>query len=127
MCMKPTQIDNAVRVFNQNIKFYRRTINRQQNPKVKSFKHYETNLKKYWIVLNDMIAIKKAIQKNETEVVIRGTAESGDYAYEETTRVLEKLHFYFEIDGCTKVMWFLPVEECVEWFFWELRKKCMDR
>ena len=89
--MKPTQIDNAVKVLNRNIKFYRRTINRQQNAKGKSFKHYETNLEKYRIILADLIAIREAIQKNETGIGLRGTAENSYSIYRETMSVLLKL------------------------------------
>lgn len=121
--MKQTTIDKAVKVFNRSIKFYWRTINRQRsNTKVKSFRNYVANLERYQIILADLITIRKAIQKNETEMVIYGTAESRSYVYNETLRVICKAGFDYDGDGFTGEIRLFSNEEFEEEFQQEIEE-----
>ena len=68
-------------------------------------------MEKNKIILADLKAIMKAIQKNETEVTIQGTVEKCGFMYLETCRVVEKAGFEIDGDGWTNQINLWPERE----------------
>ena len=79
-------------------------------------------MERYRIILADLITIRKAIQKNETEMVIYGTAESRSYVYNETLRVICKAGFDYDGDGFTGEIGLFSNEEFEEEFQQEIEE-----
>lgn len=123
--MKQETITKAVKVINQSIKFYQRKLTYQLelraeaefnngNLKVANFGDYESNIKKYEIILADLATMKRAINNNKTSVKIFGTDDCRGYNYTETSNVLKKAGFDYDGDGFTGEIWLLSIKEFEE-------------
>lgn len=109
--MEQQTIEYGVRILKRSIRYYKRTINHQKSGKARKFKNYEANMEKNKIILADLKAIMKAIQKNETAVTIQVTVEKCGYMYPETCRVVEKAGFEIDGDGWTNQINLWPERE----------------
>lgn len=123
--MKNETIKKAVKNINRSIKFYQRKLTYQLelraeakldngNLKIANLGDYESNIKKYEIILSDLATIKRAIKNNQTSVIIFGTEDSRSYIYAETSNALKKAGFYWDGDGFSGEIWLVCIEELKE-------------
>lgn len=135
--MKQETIKKAVKVINRGIKFYQRKLTYQLelraeaefdngNLKIDSSSDYESNIKKYEIVLADLATIKRAIQNNQTTVKISGTAENRGYIYSETSKVLNEAGFDYDSCGFAGQIDIFPIEALEEEFEKEFSENEME-
>lgn len=137
--MKQETIMKAVKVINRSIKFYQRKLTYQLelraeatfdngNLKVDSFGNYESNIKKYEIILADLATIKRAIKNNQTSVKLWGSAENMSYIYWETCEALKEAGFDFgEGDEFGGAIELIPIDDTKEKFLMrinELMSEC---
>ncbi len=120
--MKQERITKAVKNINRSIKFYQSKLTYQLelraeakfdngNLKIANFGDYESNIKKYEIILADLATIKRAIMNNQTSVEIFGTDDSTGDIYAETSNALKKAGFDWDGDGFTGEIWLICSEE----------------
>lgn len=126
--MKQETITKAVKVINRSIKFYQRKLIYQLelraeaefdngNLDITSLGDYESNIKKYEIILADLATIKRAIKNDKTSVKIFGTYDDcRGYIYTETLEVLNKAGFDYDGDEFASEIWLLSIEEIEEEF-----------
>lgn len=120
--MKQETIMKAVKVINRSIKFYQRKLTYQLelraeaefdngNLKVANFGDYESNIKKYEIILADLATIKRSIKNNQTSVKIFGAAEKNGGIYIYTLNVLRAAGFDYNGVGFGGQIELFPIEE----------------
>ena len=109
--MRQDTIKNAVKVINREIKLYQKKLTYQlelrAETKLKNgnleldsrFGDYESNIKKYEIILADLATIKRAIKNNRKMVKTIGSAERRDLIYPETLITVRRAGFTILITG----------------------------
>ena len=99
--MKPETIKRVVDVLNRYIKYYSWKLLtcleikaesefRNGNLDLKHSGEYETDIKRYEIILSDLLSVKRAIKNGVYKIKLYGTLTDRDYVYPETLRVYKK-------------------------------------
>ena len=120
--MNQETINKAVKVINRHIRFYQRRLTYQLemkveaklnngNLKVAKFDDYESNIKKYEIILSDLATIKRAIKNKKTMVKIIETAQGRGIIYDETSKAIKEAGFDYNVDVFKREIYLCSLEE----------------